>query len=135
METIAFIGVGKIGLPMSRHLIKAGHKVIGYRRGSLAELEQAGRTAAQTPAAAVSNADGVFLCLPSDEALTEVINGPNGIAKAVKPGQIVVEFGSHAVPFKKSFVAPLAEKGAIFIDGEVGGTPGMVENKKGVIYL
>jgi 3-hydroxyisobutyrate dehydrogenase len=63
------------------------------------------------------------------------VNGPQGIAKAVKPDQIVVEFGSHAVPFKKTFIAPLAEKGAIFIDGEVGGTPGMVEAKKGVIYL
>ncbi len=135
METIAFIGVGKIGLPMARHLITVGHKVIGYRRGSLAELEQAGGVAAKSPAEAAANADVIFMCLPSDEALTEVISGPNGIAKAVKPGQIVVEFGSHAVPFKKSFIAPLAEKGAVFIDGEVGGTPSMVEAKKGVIYL
>ena len=135
METIAFIGVGKIGLPMARHLINAGHKVIGYRRGSLAELEQAGGVAAKSPAEAAASADVIFMCLPSDEALTEVINGPNGIAKTVKAGQIVVEFGSHAVPFKKSFVAPLAGKGAVFIDGEVGGTPSMVEAKKGVIYL
>ena len=52
-----------------------------------------------------------------------------GIGPA-KPGQIVVEFGSHAVPVKKKYVAPLAQKGAIFIDGEVGGTPGMVEARK-----
>ena len=47
----------------------------------------------------------------------------------------MVEFGSHAIPVKKSYVAPLAEKGAIFLDGEVGGTPGMVAARKGVIYL
>jgi 3-hydroxyisobutyrate dehydrogenase-like beta-hydroxyacid dehydrogenase len=135
MEKIACIGVGKIGLPICKHLIKAGHQVLGYRRGSLAEFEQAGGIPAKSPADAAANSDVVFMCLPSDEALEEVINGPQGIAKAVKPGQIVVEFGSHAVPVKKSYIAPLAEKGAIFLDGEVGGTPGMVEARKGVIYL
>ena len=135
METIGFIGVGKIGLPICKHLIKAGHRVLGYRRGSLAEFEQAGGIAAKSSADATANADVVFTCLPSDDALDDVVNGPQGILKAVKPGQIVVEFGSHAVPVKKSYIAPLAQKGAIFIDGEVGGTPGMVEARKGVIYL
>ncbi len=135
METIGFIGVGKIGLPICKHLIKAGHRVLGYRRGSLAEFEQAGGIAAKSSADATANADVVFTCLPSDDALDDVVNGPQGILKAVKPGQIVVEFGSHAMPVKKSYIAPLAQKGAIFIDGEVGGTPGMVEARKGVIYL
>src|SRR6476660_751418 len=135
METIGFVGVGKVGLPICRHLIKAGHRVLGYRRSSLAEFEKAGGTAVKSPADATADADLVFTCLPSDEALEDVVNGPQGILKAVKPGQIVVEFGSHAVPVKKSYIAPLAQKGAIFIDGEVGGTPGMVEARKGVIYL
>jgi 3-hydroxyisobutyrate dehydrogenase len=137
MQTIGFIGVGKIGLPICKHLIKAGHKVLGYRRHPdlLAEFEAAGGTPAKSPADAAANSDVVFTCLPSDEALDEVINGPHGIAKGTKPGQIVVEFGSHAVPVKKGYIAPLAQKGAIFLDGEVGGTPGMVEAKKGVIYL
>jgi 3-hydroxyisobutyrate dehydrogenase len=135
METIGFIGVGKIGLPICKHLLKAGHKVLGYRRSSLAEFEAAGGTPVKSPAEATAQSDVVFTCLPSDEALDEVINGPNGVKSAVKPGQVVVEFGSHEVAFKKTFVDSLAEKGAIFLDGEVGGTPGMVEAKKGVIYL
>jgi 3-hydroxyisobutyrate dehydrogenase len=137
METIGFVGVGKIGLPICKHLIKAGHKVLGYRRhpALLADFRAAGGIVAESPADATANSDVVFTCLPSDEALEEVVNGPRGIAKAAKPGQIVVEFGSHAVPLKKAYIAPLADKGAIFIDGEVGGTPGMVEARKGVIYL
>jgi 3-hydroxyisobutyrate dehydrogenase-like beta-hydroxyacid dehydrogenase len=135
MQTIGFIGVGKIGLPICKHLLKAGHKVLGYRRGSLADFEAVGGIAAKSPADAAAMSDVVFTCLPSDEALEDVVNGPHGIAKAAKPGQIVVEFGSHAVPVKKSYIAPLADKGAVFIDGEVGGTPGMVEARKGVIYL
>jgi len=77
----------------------------------------------------------VFTCLPSDEALEEVINGPDGLKKTARPGQIIVEFGSHPVPVKQQYVAPLAEKGAVFLDGEVSGTPGMVQARKAVIYL
>jgi len=137
MATIGFIGVGKIGLPISKHLLKAGHKVLGYRRhpDQLADFKAAGGTPVESPADAAAKSDVVFTCLPSDEALDEVVNGPHGIAKTARPGQIVVEFGSHAAPVKKAYIAPLAAKGAVFIDGEVGGTPGMVEAKKGVIYL
>ncbi|MGB9295265.1 MAG: NAD(P)-binding domain-containing protein, partial [Pseudolabrys sp.] len=82
METIGFIGPGKIGLPICRHLIKAGHRVLGYRRNvsALAEFEKAGGIAAKSSADATENADLVFTCLPSDEALDEVVNGPRGIA-------------------------------------------------------
>ena len=47
METVGFIGVGKIGLPISENLIKSGYKVLGYRRGSLADFEKARRHAGE----------------------------------------------------------------------------------------
>src|SRR6185312_476518 len=77
----------------------------------------------------------IFTCLPSDEALEEVIQGPNGLIHSARPGQIVVEFGSHSIPVKEKYVAPLASKGAVFLDGEVSGTPGMVTQRKGAIYI
>ena len=135
MQTIGFIGVGKIGLPICQHLLKSGYRVVGYRRSSLSDFEKLGGVAAHSPAEVGEQADIVFTCLPSDEALEEVITGPAGLIKAARPGQIIVEFGSHAVPVKKAYVAPLAEKGAVFLDGEVSGTPGMVVARKGVIYL
>ena len=135
METIGFIGVGKIGLPICEHLLKSGYRVVGYRRSSLRDFEKLGGVAARSAADVGEAAGIVFMCLPSDDALEEVVNGPAGLKTSARPGQIVVEFGSHAVPVKKSYIAPLAEKGAIFLDGEVGGTPGMVAARKGVIYL
>lgn len=135
METIGFIGIGKIGLPICEHLLKAGHPVVGYRRSSLADFEKLGGLKARSPAEVGERADIVFTCLPSDEALEEVVNGPQGLLKSARPGQIVVEFGSHAVPVKKSYVAPLQAKGAVFVDGEVSGTPGMVMARKGAIYV
>jgi len=135
MQTIGFIGVGKIGLPICELLIKGGYRVLGYRRSSLADFEKLGGTPAKSPADIGAEADVVFCCLPSDEALSEVVLGPKGLVHTARPGQIIVEFGSHAIPFKQSFVAPLAEKGAAFLDGEVSGTPGMVAQRKGVIFL
>ena len=134
-KTIGFIGPGRIGLPICTNLLKAGYRVLGYRRGAMTEFEKVGGTPGRSPAHIGAEADIVFACLPSDEALDEVVQGANGLIHAARPGQIVIELGSHPIPVKERYVAPLAEKGTIFLDGEVSGTPGMVAQRKGVIYL
>ncbi|HVU40038.1 MAG TPA: NAD(P)-dependent oxidoreductase [Xanthobacteraceae bacterium] len=135
METIGFVGVGKIGMPICQNLIKSGRRVVGYRRSSLAEFEGIGGVPARSSAEVGAQADIVFSCVPSTEALDDVVHGPHGLVHSARPGQVVVELGSHPVPDKKRQIAPLAGKGAAFIDGEVSGTPGMVAARKGVIYL
>jgi 3-hydroxyisobutyrate dehydrogenase-like beta-hydroxyacid dehydrogenase len=135
METIGFVGIGKIGLPISENLIKSGHRVVGFRRSSLSEFEKIGGVPARSAADVGAQADIVLTCLPSTEALDEVVHGPHGLVQSARPGQIVVELGSHPVADKRRQIAPLGDKGAIFIDGEVSGTPGMVSARKGVVYL
>ena len=135
METVGFVGVGKIGLPISQNLITSGYRVLGFRRSSMAEFEKAGGIPARSPTAIGAEADIVFSCLPSSEALEEVMQGPNGLVHSAHPGQIIVELGSHPVPLKQRQIGPLAAKGAVFLDGEVSGTPGMVAERKAVIYL
>ena len=135
MQTVGFVGVGKIGMPISQNLIKSGYRVVGYRRSSLDEFVKIGGIPARSAGDVGAQADVVFSCLPSDEALEEVVQGPNGLLQSARPGQIVVELGSYPVPVKQRHVAPLAEKGAFFIDGEVAGTPGMVLARKGVVFL
>jgi 3-hydroxyisobutyrate dehydrogenase len=135
METVGFVGVGKIGLPICENLIKSGYRVLGYRRGSLAEFEKLGGVPARSPADIGAQTEIVFSCLPSSDALADVVAGPNGLAKSARAGQIIVELGSHPVSDKERHVAPLGAKGAAFIDGEVSGTPGMAAARKAVIYL
>jgi 3-hydroxyisobutyrate dehydrogenase-like beta-hydroxyacid dehydrogenase len=135
MDTVGIVGVGKIGLPIAQNLIKSGYRVLGYRRSAMDEFEKAGGIPARSPAAVGAEADIVFSCLPSSAALEEVVQGANGLVHAARPGQVVVELGSHPVPDKARQIAPLAAKGAVFIDGEVSGTPGMVTQRKAVIYL
>src|SRR5919198_290905 len=135
METVGLVGVGKIGLPIAENLIKSGYRVLGYRRSSLAEFEKTGGIPVRSPAEIGAQADIVFSCLPSSQALEDVMQGPTGLVKSAGPGQIIVELGSYPVPEKERHVAPLAAKGAMFLDGEVSGTPGMVSARKAVIYL
>src|SRR5215203_3654909 len=135
METVGFIGVGKIGLPISENLIKSGYRVLGYRRGSLADFEKVGGVPAKSPADIGKQCDIVFSCVPTVAAIDEVVNGPDGLVHTARPGQVIVELGSHPVPDKEKHVVTLAKKGAAYLDGEVSGTPGMVAARKGVIYL
>src|ERR1700730_2860879 len=135
METIGFIGVGKIGLPICENLIKSGYRVLGYRRHAMDEFLKAGGIAGLSPTDIGAQADIVFCCLPSAEALEDVVQGPYGLIRSARPGQIIVELGSHAVAVKSGYIEPLKQKGATFIDGEVSGTPGMVAQRKAVIYL
>jgi 3-hydroxyisobutyrate dehydrogenase len=135
VETIGIIGVGKIGQPIAENLIKSGHRVLGYRRHSLADFEKIGGVAAKSPADIGAQCNVVFSCVPTAEAMDEIVNGPHGLIHSARPGQIVVELGSHSVPDKEKQVAPLASKGAAYLDGEVSGTPGMVAARKAVVYL
>ena len=109
--------------------------MLGYRRSSMADFEKIGGIPARSPADIGAQADIVLSCVPSAEALDEVVQGKKGLVQSARPGQIVVELGSHLIPDKERQIAPLAAKGAAFLDGEVGGTPGMVSARKAVIYL
>jgi 3-hydroxyisobutyrate dehydrogenase-like beta-hydroxyacid dehydrogenase len=135
MQTIGFIGVGKIGTEISKHLIGGGYRVLGYRRSSMAEFEKIGGVAARSPAQVAEESDIIFSCLPGGDSLDQVVTGPDGLLRTARKGQIVAELGSHPLPAKERQVARFAEKGAIFLDGEVSGTPGMVMAKKAPIYL
>ena len=119
MKTIGVVGVGKIGLPIAGNLIKSGHRVVGYRRSSLAEFEKIGGVPARSAADVGAQADIVFSCLPSAQALDDVVHGPRGLIHSARAGQVVVELGSHPLTDKKRQIALLAQKGAEFVDGEV----------------
>ncbi len=135
MRKIGFIGVGKIGLPICEHLIKKGYTVVGYRRSSLEDFKRLGGVVARSAAEVGAQAEIVLTCLPNDQALDEIVRGGGGLLESARSGQIVVEFGSHPVPVKQQYVAPFAAKQVVFLDGEISGTPGMVAQRKGVVYL
>ncbi len=132
---IGIVGLGKIGLPIAKNLIASGHEVFGYRRSAMDDFIAIGGRAAASPAAIGAVCDIVFSCMPGVDALRGIIEGEGGLLESAREGQVITELGSHPVAAKETFVAPLAAKGAIFLDGEVAGTPGMVAARKANIFL
>ncbi|QJX48393.1 NAD(P)-dependent oxidoreductase [Hymenobacter taeanensis] len=88
--TVAFLGLGSMGLAMATNLLKAGYQLTVYNRtaSKADELQAQGATVATTPAEAVQDADFVFTMVTDDAALQEICTGPNGILPAMKPGAI-----------------------------------------------
>lgn len=132
---VGFVGLGKIGLPICRNLLASGAAVVGYRRGAMDAFVAAGGIPARSPADLAAQVGIVFTCVDSDAAMETVVAGPGGLLETVRPGQVVVCLSSHPVAVKQGFADALAARGAVMLDGEVSGTPGMVEARKAAVYL
>jgi 2-hydroxy-3-oxopropionate reductase len=81
MSTIAFIGLGIMGAPMSEHLVKAGHTVIGFNRspGPVERLLEAGGTGATSIVEAVREADVIITMVPDSPDVEALALGEGGI--------------------------------------------------------
>jgi 3-hydroxyisobutyrate dehydrogenase-like beta-hydroxyacid dehydrogenase len=135
MRTIGIIGLGRMGMPIAGLLVKGGFEVVGYRRGATDEFQALGATPLASPAEVARRSDFILSCLPSEAALDEVVAGPGGLLHGMCAGQICLELGTFSVSAKERQRDRLAKIGAIFLDGEISGTPGMVAARKSAIYI
>jgi 3-hydroxyisobutyrate dehydrogenase len=135
IKSVGVIGLGKMAMPIAKLLLEGGTRVVGFRRSSMAEFESHGGIAKTSAADVAADCDFVISCLPSPEALDDVVTGPHGLVHGVRPGQIVLELGTYSFEIKERQRVALAEMGAIFIDGEISGTPGMVAGKKSSVFI
>ena len=96
METIAVLGTGRMGTPICRRLLSAGHQVAVWNRtASRSErLVRAGARRADSPAAAVADADTVITVLSDAVAVDTVLFGPAGAASALRPGTCLVQMST-----------------------------------------
>jgi 3-hydroxyisobutyrate dehydrogenase len=76
----------------------------------MADFEKVGGTPAKSPAEIGKQCNVVFSCVPTAEAMDEVVNGASGLIHSARPGQVIVELGSHPVPDKQKHVATLARR-------------------------
>jgi hypothetical protein len=123
-KTIGFIGLGVMGEPICRNLVKkSGASVIGFDLAPepLARLRAEGATVAGTIAEVVGNSDIVFLCLPSAKHARAVFEG-DGILKNIRQGQIVVDLGTSSVNQTRDFARQLQAKGASWADAPIART-------------
>jgi len=128
MSKLGFLGLGLMGYPMARNLLRAGHEVAVWSNTSakaqkLADTEKARFCA--TPKEVAENADVVFLCVGDTEMAKEVILGANGIIEGIRSGSVVVDCSTIAVSQSRHIGQTLKAKGVDFLDAPVtGSTPG-----------
>jgi 3-hydroxyisobutyrate dehydrogenase len=123
---IGYIGIGLMGLPMTRRLLERGYAVtvcdIVAARTDAARA--AGATVVATPAEAARGADIMLLNLPTTEAVEQVAFGEHGVASALRRPQLVIDFSTVKVDKGRSFAAKLRQKtGCGWIDAPVSGGP------------
>jgi 3-hydroxyisobutyrate dehydrogenase-like beta-hydroxyacid dehydrogenase len=123
---IGYVGLGLMGLPMARHLLSKGYSVVGYdiAPARLAEAASAGVGTAESAAGVVQGADLILLNLPTTDAVEDVVFGAGGVAKAMQPGQIIVDFSTITVDKGRQFAARLLKDAACgWVDAPVSGGP------------
>lgn len=123
---LGYVGVGLMGLPMVKRLAGLGYAVAAYDivPAQVEAARTAGARAATSPADATRGVDLVLLNLPTTEAVELAVFGPDGVAGAIAPPQLVVDFSTVKVDKGRAFAAKLREKtGCGWVDAPVSGGP------------
>ncbi len=129
MARIGFIGLGNMGLPMARNLLRAEHEVTGFDLAApaLEALEEAGGRAAASVREAVLDADAVVTALPSGREVRAVYLGGDGILEVARPATLFIDC-STVEPSTARAVAEEAEAvGQRFVDSPMSGGVGGAE--------
>jgi 3-hydroxyisobutyrate dehydrogenase len=123
-ESAGFIGVGVMGEPICRNLVKKGGKrviVFDLAAEPLARLRAEGAEIAGSVADVVKQCDLVFLCLPSAKHVRAVFEG-DGILNNIRSGQVVVDLGTSSVSQTRDFAGQLQARGAAWADAPIART-------------
>lgn len=123
---VGYVGIGLMGLPMVKRLLSLGYAVraCDIAPARAAEAVAAGAQAARSPADAADQADLVLLNLPTTDAVEQAMFGDGGVAGALRPPQLVVDFSTIKVGKCQAFAQKLrTATGCGWIDAPVSGGP------------
>jgi 3-hydroxyisobutyrate dehydrogenase len=123
-KTIGFIGLGVMGEPICRNLVRrSGRRVLAFDLSPepLARLRADGADVAGSVADVIGQSELLFLCLPSAKHVRAVFEG-DGILKNIRSGQVVVDLGTSSVSQTRDFAGQLQAKGAAWADAPIART-------------
>jgi len=122
-ETIGFIGLGIMGTPMSGHLLRAGHNVVGYDLfpAAIERLVGMGAVAGSSAQDVASRADVVITMVPDSPDVEKAYLGEQGVLAGAKPGMLLIDMSSISPVTAKKVAAAAADKGCPMLDAPVSG--------------
>lgn len=135
MGKIGFIGLGIMGKPMAKNLLKAGYDLIVYDivPEAVAELKQDGALAVGSIAEVAKEAEVIVTMLPNSPHVKEVILGAGGVLENAKKGTIIVDMSSISPIVSQEIEKECAREGVILLDAPVSG--GEPKAKEGTLAI
>jgi len=129
-QTIGFIGLGIMGRPMAKNLLKAGHPLVVHSRsrGPVDDVVKAGARAASSPKEVASQCDVLITMLPNSPDVDQVALGKDGIIEGAKAGLIIIDMSTISPIVSQKVGKALAAKGVKMLDAPVsGGEKGAID--------
>ncbi len=122
-KKIGFIGLGIMGMPMARNLLKAGFEVVAYNRtASKAEaLAREGARKADSPKELAEECPVVITIVSDTPDVEAVILSKDGVIEGIKPGSVVIDMSTISPRATQDIAACLKEKGVAMLDAPVSG--------------
>jgi 2-hydroxy-3-oxopropionate reductase len=122
-KTIGFIGLGIMGKPMAKHLVKAGYPLVVFNRtaSKAQELVEIGAIQATSPKEVARQSDIIITMVSDSPEVELVVLGPNGVIEGVKPGSIVIDMSSISPIVTRKIAAELAKRKVAMLDAPVSG--------------
>jgi 2-hydroxy-3-oxopropionate reductase len=127
---VGFIGLGIMGKPMTRNLIKAGHRLTVYDviPELIAELEASGAVRGKSAGDVAAQSEVTITMVPDGPEVEAVVLGPDGILEGARPGSIVVDMSSISPVVSQKVGSACAARGIEFLDAPVsGGEPKAID--------
>ncbi|HHV94827.1 MAG TPA: 2-hydroxy-3-oxopropionate reductase [Firmicutes bacterium] len=130
MQKLGFIGLGIMGKPMAKNLLKAGYELVVYdiNEEPVKELVELGAKPGASSKDVAERSEVVITMLPNSPEVREVALGKNGIIEGAKPGTIVIDMSSISPIASQEIAAELAKRGITMLDAPVsGGEPKAID--------
>lgn len=120
---IGFIGLGIMGQPMVRNLLKAGYSVTVYNRSrpSMELLQTQGATLAISPAALTLAVDVVITCVSDSPDVEAIVFSPTGVLSSIRSDMIFIDLSTIAAAMSRTIYAAFKERGVSALDAPVSG--------------
>ena len=123
METIGFIGLGLMGKPMARNLMKAGYPLVVHNRSRAAvdELEKEGARAVKSPKEVAAQSNIVITMLPDSPEVELVVAGGDGIFDGAHAGMLLIDMSTISPVVTRKLARQATERGIVMLDAPVSG--------------
>ena len=137
METVGFIGIGRMGTPMSQHIQKAGYPMVVFdiHGEAVKPLVEGGARQASSPSEVAGLSDVVFTSLPAPKDVEAVATGANGILEGIREGSVYVDLSTCGPELIRSLEPAFQQKGVEVMDAPVLSGPALAAERKLIVMV